>query len=804
MPHLYMIKKLAICLLCCLWGIEAVSAHQPLPSDDKPLSIAIAAFDNQTYTYSKECICKEIQQRNVRWVTHLMAAAGTFYQATGQKRYLDKAEEIFRCATQAWAKNETLMQGRDDFFSTKHVAATYQLLKQEGRLKGNEASAIVIRFADLHFEPDFIVDHNQGQERVLGFTRMYNLFPQAPNAARWKAYTDKMWDFWYRNKDVDETATLYASIHLNDIINIACESGRTKLLQTPEIRQWFSRYLYQQAPSGYMPEYGDDFFFAYFDWILVFEKMARLTGDAAYQQAAQKLYRTGLPNLPEKWTKRGWHLRDACDWAIIAEIALLPPFRQKSITPDWGAQVTTRTNRKGQTGIPDQLLLSPSHRPGSPFLMSDLYAEGAHKHNNLRGTINYFETDGCPHFHGVQRHATDMRHGNTVLLMKEEPGGFPFGEGSNRWLTNRWFTDWIDFSTSTNTSDTDTQMRGFRSITFRFQGGQPGEVICIDNVRMRGKAGEKMLHDCNSLRAWGEGVELMDNERGGKMIRVTLKNSDIHFINLDVAADFSLDDYRYIGCDWKHYTLDGSAQSKFSFKIRAYNKVKLPAEEYVHEEVGGLFNPNTVRTAKAENRGQDSYGELILDNHCVDGSTLQRRMVLTAEGILVLQDHLLPGADTKGYTAGSIWQLYQMDEHGDNWFATHGGKHLYRDAAGTKARWKDASGKEIDRRQLLVYFEKQEDCTYGFQHQQYTIQPTTVFAKRTVVAHQPMTFVTVLVPFGSKEQAADIAGSLTVKTQDGNSTVEFRSKEKKIVLQINQNGVWSVSRNKSYNETQSK
>lgn len=780
-----MMKKLVIYLFCglCTMGVAYGNTFSA-PNKD-PLAFAVTAFDNQTQAYSKERIQKEIQNKNVRWTTHLMTAAGTFYEATGEKRFLDRAEEIFRCAIKAWAKDEKLMQGRDDFFATRNVAATYALLKKEGRLQGNEAEETIIRFADLHFEPNFIVDHNQGQERVLGFTRMYNLFPQAPNALRWKAYTDTMWNFWYRNKDVDETATLYAAIHLNDIISIAQESGRTELLQTPEIEKWFARYLHQQAPSGYMPEYGDDYFFAYFEWILVFEKMARLTGDAAYREAAQKLYEIGRSNLPEKWTKRGWYIRDACDWVIIAETTLLPPFVERSSTPDWGAMVTTRTNRDGETGIPDQLLLAPSHTPGSPFIMSDLYAEGAHKHSNLRGTINYFETGGYPHFHGVQRHATDIRHGNTVILMKEEVNGFPFGEGSNRWLTDRWFTDWIDFSSSTQISETDSRMRGFQSITFRFQGGQPGEVICIDSVRLRGKAGEKVLYS-------------------GKRLQFTLKNGDIHFFNLDVSADFSLDDYRYIGCDWKHSTPNGSEQSKLSFKIRAYNKVKKPVEEYVHEEVGVLFNPNIVRTAKAENNGQDSYGELILDNHCTDGSTLQRRMVLTAEGILVLQDHLIPGPDTDGYTAGSIWQLYQMNVHGENWFATRGGKHLYRDASGTKTSWKDASGKEIDRKQLLVYFEKQEGCNYGFQHQEYTIQPTTVFAKRNVTPHQPLTFVTVLVPFGSKEQAAEVAKSLTVKTQGENSTVEFRSGEKKIVLQVSQNGLWRVSRSKSRSENEGK
>lgn len=788
------LKNILIHVLCifCAVGIACGTGYSQVRKD--PLDIAVDMFKNQLSPYSNERIQKEIWSNNVRWTTHVMAAAGTFYQATGDEYFLNLSEEIFRSAIDAWKKDEKLMRGRDDFFSTKHVAVIYDLLKKEGRLKDNEAKDIVIRFADLHFHPGFIVDHNQGQERALGFVRMYNLFPDAPNASRWKAYTDTMWDFWYRNKDVEETATLYAAIHLNDIIDIAQESGRSDLMETPEIEKWFLRYLHQQAPSGYMPEYGDDYFFAYFEWILVFEKMARLTGNATFHEAAWKLYETGLPNLPEKHTKRGWFMRDACDWARIAEVALLPPIVQKRTTPDWGAMVTTRNNRKGETGIYDQLLLAPSHMLGAPFVMSDLYAEGAHKHANLRGTINYFETDCCPHFHGVQRHATDMRHGNTVILMKEEVNGFPFGEGANRWLTNRWFTDWIDFSSSTQISEADPQMRGFESITFRFQGGQPGEIIYIDNIRLRGQSGEKILHECNTLEGWEEGAELVDTPQGGKMIRLTLKNSDIHFFNLKVSADFSLNDYRYIGCDWKHTTPNGSEKSKMSFKIRAYNKVRKPVEEYVHEEVGVLFNPNIVRAAFAENKGQDSYGKLILDNHCVDGSTLERRIVLTAEGILILQDHLIPGDETEGYTAGSIWQLYDMDEHGENWFSTHGGKRIYRDAPNTRSPWKDALGKEISRRQLLVYFEKQQACSYGFQQQEYTIQPTTVFAKQRVTPHKELTFVTVAIPYDIKTKAKDIADALSIKTIEGKSTIEIKDKDNTITVQINQKGDWAVER----------
>ena len=91
-----MIQKLSASIFLCLWGIISVYGNLYPAIDKDPLSIAVEAFDNQTYPYSKERIQKEIQNRNVRWTTHLMSAAGTFYEATGQKRFLNMSEEIFR------------------------------------------------------------------------------------------------------------------------------------------------------------------------------------------------------------------------------------------------------------------------------------------------------------------------------------------------------------------------------------------------------------------------------------------------------------------------------------------------------------------------------------------------------------------------------------------------------------------------------------------------------------------------------------------------------------------------------------
>ena len=127
---------------------------------------ASAAFDLLTQKYSEERIVKEIRAKNVRWVTNLMSASAVFYKATHEKRYLDMSEQVFGNAIREWKKNEKLMHGKDDFFALQNLALAYEILQDNDRLPMG-ADEVMIRFADLHFDPDFVIDNNQGQERAF-------------------------------------------------------------------------------------------------------------------------------------------------------------------------------------------------------------------------------------------------------------------------------------------------------------------------------------------------------------------------------------------------------------------------------------------------------------------------------------------------------------------------------------------------------------------------------------------------------------------------------------------------------------
>ncbi|BCI63036.1 carbohydrate binding domain-containing protein [Coprobacter secundus] len=763
-------------------GIEySLSAEMRITRPDY-LSDGRMYYDLLTANYSEAKIQSMIANKSVRWICNYMAAEGIMYKATLDQKYLDRCLYVFTETMTQWRSNKTLMSGTDDFFATKHIAYTYRLLQELGKVEKGAYDDVVLGYANSHFQPTFIVDHNQAQERALGFVLMQKVLPNAPDVDKWKTYTDAVWDFWYNNLDVDEDATNYSAIHLNDIMMIAEETGKTDLLRRDEVKKWFTRYRDQQAPSGFMPEYGDDYFFAYFNWVICFERMARIFNDPSFLNAAWKLYRAGFYNLAASYKNANFDMKLASEWSVLGEISLLPSMEAEPLQTDVGALVTNRTNKYGVQDIPDQLLLASARTPGVPFVMSDLYSRGSHSHPHLRGTINYYETDNYPLFHGVQRHATDARCGNTVVLVKQEDEGFPFASGGSRRQTDKWFTDCVDFSSSTEISSTDATMRGFAYLTFRLV-GQVGEEIYIDNVRLIGKKGELLLHDCNSLTNWSTSYTSLSSDAvSGNSVKITLANTNTNFITLKVSKSFSLNDYQYVAFDWKHKSPVGAATTDLNFIFRVQNSLVLPGDEYVDATVGTLFNYNVLTDAYTEMQGNDCYGVIELDNHFLPGTQLKRRILLTEEGVLILQDYLLPGDGAEGYTAGSLWQMYNLKSRGENWFN-----------AGEERSWVDWTGKEM-KKELLVYFEKNSVRTYGSQLEEYSVAPTVVYAKQAISSSQPLTFTTILVPHEVGTNPEFYANSISSTTVGRQSNISLNTGGKILTIALNEDGSWNVAR----------
>ena len=77
--------------------------------------------------------------------------------------------------------------------------------------------------------------------------------------------------------------------------------------------------------------------------------------------------------------------------------------------------------------------------------------------------------------------------------------------------------------------------------------------------------------------------------------------------------------------------------------------------------------------------GSDAFGMLRLSKYFRPDTRLTRQLVLTAEGVLVVRDDLLPGSSVSGFQCGPLWHLlHPRDEAahipedsdaGENWFA---------------------------------------------------------------------------------------------------------------------------------------
>ena len=751
-------------ILMVLSTFTVVNSQAQMPTKPDYVQTAIKYFDPKMPVTTDAKIEKLVQSMDNGHLLTYPFELALMYESTKDIKYLNRAEEVFKLILNDWKKNENLMKN-GTFALTRDVTILIKVLKDNGRL-GNEYDPILIKLIDRNFAPNEITDHNQIQARALGAVRAYKLFPNAPNAPKWKAYADTIWNFWYKNRDVDESSTNYEGLDLKDIISMADESGRNNLLKTKEIKKWFDRYRDLQAPSGFLPEYADDHFYTFETYISVFERVARLFNDPTYLYAAWKLYNTGMQNLSQR--------RSSESAALLAEISTLPPMNLKPEMTKAQSLVTTRTNKYGTKNIPNLLLLAASRNLGVPFVISDLYARGSHAHAKQRGGINYFESDNYPFYHGVSRHVWDARATNTIVVEKTETDGFPFSESNVRAITNKWFTDQLDLNNSPVINQSDSSIRGFNTLQFRIANVKKGSEVYIDNIRLEGKAGVKMLQTFDLETGMNnKNVVLTDDAVNGKAVKITHVNG-ITLIGIKVPTEVSMKDYRFIKLDWKHKALDNSPKEDIEFVVRT---------EGFGATMGDMDNQNKLLNAETNVKGADCYGEIVLDDHFVPDTKLTRRMVLTKEGVLVLQDYLEPSEEADGMTAGAIWQLYKApNKQGTNWFN-----------APSEQPWVDMIGKPKDK-ELLVYFEQAEGRTYGGQQEDYTLKPYTVHAKQFVKSNQPVTFTTILIPHNPTDSVEDIEKSIVSSTTGRDTKISLTINGKKVNIQINKDKSWKVER----------
>ena len=715
-----------------------------------------------------------------------------YYLATGQQKYLDDAVKFFtENCNEMISDPKKLSEYGNDFFSGNYLMQTYWELKKLG-LVTNEQTEIITKYMDNFFRESLMDSHNQIIARAVGTAYAIHALPEAPNWQTWRNWLDRLWDYWYEDRDMQEDAGDYNAVMMRDIIRWAELDGKTELLKDPGMVKMFERYRDQVAPNGSMPEYGDDFYGRAMDWIYIFEYCANLFDDPTFAYAARHMYDWAIKNgLP--------------DFFLDTEMFDIPDLYDNAYLNDKAATIATK-NYKGEKNVSEKIFLRTSKTDGTPFIMLDnARFRISHSHPAARGSVVYYEYDNIPLYHSLTRRFVDPRYQNVPLLM-EDVGYYPFdtapGNRMNpgRGRTGIWYHDSLDLSALPECDDNDTSKREIDQICLRLsKESHPVIWYYVDNIRLEGPAGVKMIYDFENggVGNFKRKDNPFENVEGGsnsnKALRVTADDSDV-FYSSNEELRFSLNDYTHIKWDWKTATPEGDATTGLWSIFRVWDndcdesKVTRATLSgygacYIQIAPGEMFNDNSYMTDEmVENKGGDTYTSFKLNSHLTPNTTVERRIVLTEEGYAVIQDTVTAGEEADGYFGGPVFNLYNVKESGKNWFLQKGEKKWYRNS-------KDNEGATNG---MLVYYAERGDAKAG--HIKSTTGADTTYLKTTMKKNTPTTFITVLAPnLDDAKSGKDIAKNIVV-TRDNtrDSVVNIKSDKGWITVNMPSDNSWGV------------
>jgi hypothetical protein len=327
-------------------------------------------------------------------------------------------------------------------------------------------------------------------------------------------------------------------------------------------------------------------------------------------------------------------------------------------------------------------------------------------------------------------------------------------------------------------------------------------VVRLANLRLTGAAGEQVLEtldkipDNLQLRFFPAGKPNptadevnVPRDKFSDYIRVVhddaTKHSyleatcppgrlDLVFGGLKETIDLTKQ-YSRLGFD---YAFQSDPSKFLRTPIAVFVNGMRPRSIYIDQQQGGIF-----QTAKTEEHGGDAFGEMNYSGVYTSDSTWSRKAILTQEGVLIVVDDYLPGKFAEGMVGGPVWQLPTEPQRGSNWFASEVEPNVHKS--------------------LLVFLAGSPDTQYGVQPQDKLFLKTKEFAaysKQTLQAGSPARFVSVMLPFDSTQNPADLAKGIQASISgDGtiNVTIKKTNTPTSVPLQITvAKDSWGVVRSK--------
>jgi hypothetical protein len=743
-------RLVVACLTAVLGAVtHAAWANQSAPDYRASISRAATTVPaDSRYGLDSGAKLRPWIDREPRRVLVAAREAITLGELTGRAELRDAGVSLLRALFDRWRADPGVLAttAETDFFALEPLVDSMRLAKRRKLDLPDDAERLATQFVRAGAVRQ-MGDNNQALSRTLGVARALQWLPNDPAAPEWRKYVDENLSKVLAAEDLDENAGLYNAIGLRGLI-LACEAtGRTDALKSPGWKRVFERFRDQVAPSGFMPEYGDDYFAGTnfgeerLLWAWVLERAVKLYDDDTFAETGERLFRA---------VTRG---RD-----VVAPIDFLSldarPAKATSVAAP-RAEVTTRL-APGRVETPDKLVL----RTGDAFVFSDLYASGYHAHQNRRGAILHYEADAVPLFHGLMRQNPETEAGN-LFLIKPADEPFPFGDKYPRagvWHTASLPTRALAALPGAPADERAIGKLLLRSMLDRQAGDKPTRNIklTIDNLRLEGSAGTKLVDGFEKKGRYelAEG----DATQGKNAWLIPITDGQLFFSLKDYPDTFSVRAYQSVKFDWK-YSADPDNGFRFVFRAPGI-------------ENGPVNSANSfplVAGASASLQGEDAVATMTLDEYQGFDNRLVRTVVLTREGVLVIRDELTAGKSAKGQTGGPVWHLYSMSQRGRDWFATAGEDETWIDASRTDAL--------VAKPQLgyVVKYAGPEGSEFGVQQAELDrVSPSSTFARHEFVPGTKYVFITVVAPVRTGENSENIANAITV--DEGQKSVRLAIK----------------------------
>ncbi len=264
--------------------IAAQSPRPPAPFTRKVYLDAIRAVQTaQLAAWSKE---------PGKHIDLLLFFNGFLAKATGEKGWTDNAGSYLRDAERYWLEEHPKEEFSFEFIV--NVAHGVKWLQERQALSAADlatARRLLLEIGRRMWPYRERGAMNRAAFKGFSYAILSDLYPDAPEAAQWRAFSEEVWQDWRGPCDTDEDSSHYNSVWLGAMVPWIRWRGMDPIYREPCMRRLVDRFRDVLTPQGAMPGWGDSYMLGA-DWgafAALFESAATATRDGSYKWAAQRI-----------------------------------------------------------------------------------------------------------------------------------------------------------------------------------------------------------------------------------------------------------------------------------------------------------------------------------------------------------------------------------------------------------------------------------------------------------------------------------------------------------------------------------